>query len=135
MKSPTIHAVLARLKDYFSKKEDVSMAFLFGSWSRGTVHSESDMDIAVYFSRTLDDVEESAIWSDVEKITGMNVDFIVLNRAFPLIADSALKGMPIIIKDKNTYLKFFLKTVSEAIDYRAFVESYWVLKQRRLHGS
>jgi len=123
------------LKEYFSGKEDVVMAFLFGSSSKGTTHLESDVDVAVYFTKELNDDDESAIWSDIEKIIGTNVDFIVLNRAFPLIADSALKGIPIVIKNRDIYLNFLLKTVSEAIDYRTFVESFWLLKQRRTHGS
>ncbi|MFH1654785.1 MAG: nucleotidyltransferase domain-containing protein [Pseudomonadota bacterium] len=123
--------IVKRLAEYFSLKDEIVMAFLFGSVSKARTHSESDMDIAVYFRRELSDAMESAIWADVEKIAGINVDFVVLNRAFPFIADSALKGMPIVIKDRRVYLKFLLRTVSEAIDYQAFLESCWHLKQRR----
>jgi len=123
--------LIIRLSDYFSKRDDVVMAFLFGSWAKCATHLESDVDIAVYFNKNMDESEESSIWADVEKIVGINTDFVVLNRAFPEIADSALKGIPIIIKDRNIYLRFLIRVISEAIDYRSFVESYWRLKQKR----
>lgn len=129
----SVNDIMQKLREYFQKTDDIAMAFLFGSMSTGAVHLESDMDIAVYLNRELSEIEESGIWADVEKISGINVDFVVLNRAFPLIADKALKGIPIIIKDKSVYLGFLLSTISEAIDYRTFLESYWRLKQGRSH--
>ncbi|MFA4874775.1 MAG: nucleotidyltransferase domain-containing protein [bacterium] len=130
-----VNCVLKALNEYFSGNDDVVMAFLFGSQAKAATHLESDMDIAVYFKRTLNDDEESGVWAEIEKLAGINIDFVVLNRAFPQIADSALKGIPIIIKDRNIYLRFLIRTISEAIDYRAFVESYWRIKQRRMHAS
>lgn len=127
--------LVQKLRSYFAKRDDVVMAFLFGSWSKGTVHLESDVDIAVYFARELSEIEESEVWADVEKISKANVDFVVLNRAFPLIADSALKGIPIIIKNKDIHLSFLMRTISEAIDYAAFLKSCWRLKQRRSHAA
>ena len=123
--------ILKMLAEYFSGRDAVVMAFLFGSTAKAMTHAESDMDIAVYFNRSMSDEEESEIWADIERIAGVNVDFIVLNRAFPLIADSAMKGMPIIVKNREVYLRFLLRTISEAIDYRTLLESYWRLKQRR----
>jgi hypothetical protein len=130
-----INDVLIKLNEYFSGRNDVVMAFLFGSHSKAATHLESDMDIAVYFNRVLSKDEESAVWDEAEKIAGINIDFVVLNRAFPLIADSALKGIPIVIKDRNAYLRFLVRTISEAIDYTAFVDSYWRIKRRRKHAS
>ena len=40
--------LLEILKEYFEKRDDVLMAFLFGSYAKATTHKESDVDIAVY---------------------------------------------------------------------------------------
>ena len=40
---------VAQLKKYFETREDILMAFLFGSYAKGQTHSHSDIDIAVYF--------------------------------------------------------------------------------------
>ncbi len=37
------------LKKYFEKKQEVLLAFLFGSFAKGFQMKESDLDIAVYF--------------------------------------------------------------------------------------
>lgn len=127
------------LKEYFEKRDDILMAFLFGSHAKGTTHSESDVDIAVYFrpgGNALEweefDVkydEEDEIWLSLEKLLRRNVDLIVLNRARSWIASSAIHGRPIIIKDRGLYLDFMLRVTSEAEDYREMIEDYWKIKQ------
>lgn len=134
-----------KLRDYFKARDEISMAFLFGSREKGREVVESDMDIAVYFKPERDIVgleqadfyyeTENQIWREVESIVEREVDLLVLNRAAPNVADSALKGVPIIIKDRNLYLDLLLRVTSEAIDFRDWVESYWRLKEQMKHGS
>jgi len=61
----------------------------------------------------------------------MEVDFLVLNRAPATVADTALKGLPIVIKDRKRYMDFLLRVTSEAIDFREWVEGYWRIKEKR----
>jgi predicted nucleotidyltransferase len=127
------------LKDYFEKREDVLMAFLFGSYARALSHRESDVDIAVYFRPKSDHLEweefdieydtEDEIWLDIERLLKRNVDLVVLNRARSSIANSAINGIPIIIKDRGLYLDFMLRVTTEAEDFRETVEDYWRIKQ------
>lgn len=131
---------LAELRDYFAKREDVLIAFAFGSRVKGQATVESDFDIAVYFKPSGKEIEweeqkeyktESEIWSDVEKILGINTDFVVLNRAPSTLADSIIReGEPIIIKDKKLYFDLFLRVSSTAADFRDFVKDFWEIKER-----
>lgn len=133
--------IISRLRDFFEKREEVSMAFLFGSWAKSHEGIESDMDIAVYFNPKGNILEyqntdsyyetENALWLGVEKIVGMEVDLLVLNRAPATVADSALKGIPIVIKDRNLFIDFLLRITSEAIDFREWVDEFWRLKEKR----
>ncbi|MBI5208026.1 MAG: DUF86 domain-containing protein [Candidatus Firestonebacteria bacterium] len=128
------------LENYFSNRSDISMAFVFGSYAKGIEISESDFDIAVYFTPEVKTVEweetkfyqdEDKIWLDVEKIIGINTDFIVLNRAPSTIAFSIIQeGIPIIIKNKSLFLKFFLIVSNDAEYFREFTYDYWKIKQR-----
>src|SRR4030042_1601150 len=136
----TKEEVMSRLKDYFKRREEVLMAFLFGSWSKEQAGIESDMDIAVYFKPKTNSLEwqadsyyetEEEIWLKIEKITGMEVDLLVLNRAAATVADSAIKGIPIIVKDHGIYMDFLLRVTSEATDFREWVDKYWRLKEKR----
>lgn len=131
-----------RLREYFLTRPDISMAFVFGSYAKGQQISESDFDIAIYFvpeGRTIEWEEEKyypseeEIWTDVEKIVGINTDFLVLNRVASTVAFSSVsEGIPIVIKDRSLYLRFFL-TISSAAEYlRDMSEDFWAIKQRSM---
>lgn len=136
--------IIPKLRQYFEKKEEISMAFLFGSWTKGQECIESDIDIALYFKSKTDVLEwqntnsyfesENKIWIEIERIVGREVDLVVLNRAAATVADSALRGVPIIIKDRNLYMDFLLRITSEVIDFREWVDNYWKLKEKRKYG-
>ena len=128
------------LKSYFESHDDVLMAFLFGSAAKGTSCKESDIDIGIYLKPKNKAIEveeikakyksEDEIWSDVERILKKEVDLIILNRASVCIADTAIRGTPIIIKDRKTYLNFMLRVTHIAEGFRDFIEDYWQLKQK-----
>ncbi len=132
--------ILEKLKTYFASRDEIVMAFLFGSAAKGTMTDESDVDIAVYFKSESDrvDLEEkksfpelNEIWRDVEKITQRNTDIVVLNNASANVASAAISnGQPIIIKDQALYWRFYLPITSLAEDFRIFVESFWKIKER-----
>jgi len=127
------------LKGYFQGRDDVLMAFLFGSYAKATSHRGSDVDIAVYFRPRSGFLEwedfdikydaEDEIWLDIERLLKQNVDLVVLNRARCSVASSAINGRPIIIKDRGLYLDFMLRVTAETEDYREMVEDYWRIKQ------
>jgi len=142
MSKDNLKGKIELLKGYFSKKPDISMAFVFGSYAKGQEISESDFDVAVYFRPENKGIEwegdknyknEDKIWLDIEKIVKRNVDLIVLNRAPSNLAFEVLRtGISIIIKNRLLHLKFFSQVSFEAIDFRELVKDYWAIKQRSL---
>lgn len=68
-----IQNTLEKLKDYCAKRDDVILAFLFGSQAKGLTRPSSDWDIAVYLDpRQWGEIEarhsyagESAIHADI----------------------------------------------------------------------
>ncbi|MDI6603385.1 MAG: DUF86 domain-containing protein [Patescibacteria group bacterium] len=134
------------LKNYFKKKPEVLMAFVFGSQAKSTQMKESDWDIGVYFKpkeylELESNVEEYGgeenIWSDlVDILQTDNVDLVVLNRAKSSVVYSAITtGMPLIIKDYKLYYDLLCKAGYEAMDWWQFVnEFYEISKQARSLG-
>jgi uncharacterized protein len=132
--------LIQKLREYFEKRDDILMAFIFGSYVKEQQTSESDFDIAVYFKPKGNILEweetdiysdEDRIWGDVEKITGMRTDFVVMNRAPSTLAYSIIQeGLPIIIKNRALYLRFFLMISSAAEYFRDFTKDFWEIKQR-----
>ncbi len=132
--------LILEFREYFEKKGEVLMAFLFGSWGKNQEGRESDLDVAIYFRPKMEAVEwesdshyesEKKIWIELERIAGREIDLLVLNRASATIADAALRGIPIIIKNRKVYMDYLLRITSEAIDFRSWVEEYWQLKEKR----
>lgn len=116
------------------------MSFAFGSHVKGTATTESDFDIAVYFTPENRLPEwgaetnypgEDEIWGDVERIVGVETDLVTLNRAPATLAASVLlEGTPILVKDRSLYWSFFLGVTAEAEDFHEFVKDYWAIKRR-----
>ena len=80
--------LIGQLNSYFETRKDVSFAYLFGSTVSGNTHSESDVDIGVYFTPKISGLEyesevqypeENKIWSDLEEITGKNTDMVKIH--------------------------------------------------------
>lgn len=134
---------IKKLTEYFKNRNDVVMAFLFGSRSKGSgrIYQKSDWDIAVYFKPTTEAIEweehgreypeEDQVWDDCFDILKTDdVDLIVLNRAPAHIADTAIRGIPLTVKDYNFWLKFALIISREAEDYRQFVHEFTAIYWR-----
>ena len=134
--------IIEKLKYYFSTRKDVAFAFLFGSTVKGNAGQDSDLDIAVYFyphgegfdiEEDVSFKEEDEIWRDLERITGEEVDLVVLNRAASAIAAAVyLEGTPIIISNYSLYWKHFLTVTDLAEEYRQFIKDYIAIKSRSL---
>jgi len=105
--------VIKTLEEYFEKREDVIMAFLFGSFSKGIEGKTSDVDIAIYFK---DEKDKMKIWCDIERLLKKEVDVVVLNRSFPIVGWEAIRGIPLSIKDREKYLDYLLSVSWEAED-------------------
>ncbi len=126
-------------KAYFEKREDVLLAFIFGSRAKGLSRPSSDWDIAVYcVPRQWGELEtrqsypgESEIRADVERMISTDIDLVVLNRARPSLVFSVLNsGIALANKDMRLYLTLLSRTHYDAVDYWQFVQEYRELYER-----
>ena len=132
------------LKEYFKNKEEVLMAFLFGSCASRKETEDSDIDIAIYLKPTEGNIEweqkkeypeENIIWDEVEKITGRDTDLIILNRVSPILVYDILKnGIPLVIKDKDLLWKLHEIVERETEDFTEFMEDYLRIKTLSILG-
>lgn len=131
---------IRKIRNYFERRDDVAMAFLFGSRAKGTATTRSDADIAVYFrpsgsalewAADVDYPQESEVWSAVDAITGVETDLVVLNRTRPTLAFEIVRfGVPLAINDRDLYLRFLSRISFEAIDYHRTADEYWRIAER-----
>src|SRR3989344_1223179 len=131
--------ILEKLKTYFASRDEVVMAFLFGSRAEGRARDGSDWDIGVYFRPKIRGeletkeqyVSESKISGEVTRLLGAETDVVVLNRARPsLVFDVLNSGEVLANKDETLYLELLSKTHYEAVDYWNFVKEFWDIRQQ-----
>lgn len=122
--------IIQKLKDYFEKREDVAMAFLFGSQIAGRARKSSDWDIGVYLKEE-GWTREHEIWLEVQKLIGAEVDFVVLNRAPATIAWRIIgQGKNLVVKDSNAFWDFLFMVSEEANAFYKTSEDYYKVFQR-----
>ena len=129
-----------KLKKYFENRDDILMAFLFGSYVKGQTHAHSDIDIAVYFKPKEKGIEfeetreyegESALWGKIEKILNMDADMVVLNRAGSALALSIIsEGQFLVIKDQKYFAKFRVVVENAAKRFLDFSKEFFEIKER-----
>jgi len=122
-----------KLKEYFGSRKEIAFAFLYGSQAKGVATKRSDVDVAVYFyprERHPIEIEEgvfypteSEIWEDLERLLGKEVELLVLNRVPAMVAVSAIRGVPLLIRDWNLYLDFLENITDIAEEFAEFIIS------------
>lgn len=133
--------IIEELTEYFNKKKEVAFAFLFGSYANAQARFSSDVDIAVYFypkhTKPIEVEEpiyydqETGIWTELEKILKKEVELITLNRVPVTISDSAIRGIPIVIKSWGLYLDFMETVTSAAIDFREMLIKDFLIEVKK----
>ena len=115
------------LNERLTRFDEVLFAFLFGSRAGGRPRVESDWDIGVYVSGALSAEQRfdlrRRLSTELQDLG--SVDVVLLNDAPPLLAQRALQGERIFIRDRFAYVRFFVRTAALAGD-----EQYW----RQLHA-
>lgn len=122
---------------FFEKIPGVAAVYLFGSASKERKNPE-DIDIAVLFDdNAIPDFRTQLRWrEDLTALLKKEVDWVVLNKANPILRHQVLRGNLLVNNDPDRVNCFFSRTVSEYSDLkkiRAPIEKN-LLKGRR-YGS
>ena len=60
----------AKYIDYIKEKNNIKIAYLFGSFADGTYNENSDIDIAVIYKSDIDDYDHAGESIEISKIFG-----------------------------------------------------------------
>ena len=120
-------AVLRALREALEREEDVVLALVFG----GFVQRERfrDIDVAVFIGRELGYAEAAAyaeeLAAKLSRVAGYPVDVVVLNHSPAWIRKSALRGVPICVKDPTIFAALWLSAVDEEELLGMLTEESW----------
>ena len=110
----------------FQTKEDIILAYLFGSYLRGKIGGRHDIDIAILiepiFFNTLQKGQtyryEAELVAELMRLLKHNrVDLVILNKATPLLAYEVIhNGILLLSKEKDQKIKFEIFSLKRHAD-------------------
>jgi predicted nucleotidyltransferase len=106
---------------------EIHFAFLFGSRCGPSPRPHSDWDVAVYVDPVRDEKHRFALRQALAgELAGTDrLDVVILNDAPPLLAHRALTGRSILMQNRSSHVRFFVRTLAASFD-----EQHW----RDLHA-
>lgn len=119
-----------QLNDYFSKRNDIIAAYLFGSQARGRIGKLSDIDVAVLLDG---DWNKQGMFKTRLEILGElsdllrreDIDVVILNEAPPLLAHRILKeGKLLHSRTEKKRLDYEVRAILRYLDWKPFLEKY-----------
>ncbi len=126
--------IQAELRHRLSTVDEVVFALIFGSRAKGTSRPDSDWDVAVYLADHLTSKQRFDIrltlLAALEDLG--SIDLVVLNDAPPLLAQRALQGERLLVKEPSIFVRFFVRTASVAGDEMSWSRLHAAARARRL---
>lgn len=137
--------VVRKLSSYFAKKEEILLAYLFGSVAEEKQTKLSDLDVAVLVeSNRLQELDQepfgyqAAITTDLMALLRTNdVDVVILNHATPLLAYEVVKyGIKVFCRDDDERIRFEVHIFQQYVDTKPLREiQHYYLTERIKNGT
>jgi len=110
---------VSRLKEKLIKDQNVIFAILFGSHVRGSQHSQSDLDVALFLKDPLAGLLLLEMIHQLSEYTKKEVDIVVLNHASAFLRHQVMKyGVRLFIRDSMVYRQFREQTMTDYDTYK-----------------
>jgi predicted nucleotidyltransferase len=134
--------IVDHLKRFFrdnSERYGIEMAFLYGSWARGFPRQDSDIDVAVLFTRKISTAEE--IFEHITDISLLlssdlhsEVNAIPLSLDFekPMLSYNAIvSGIPLFFRDFSKYVDLKTEAIFQMEDFNIFGRDWQLAVAKR----
>jgi len=108
----------SRLRAFFNEESNVKLAFLIGSFAKGTAREDSDVDVAVLFGSRPDMEDALELPERLSLLLKRDVDLVALDTAGPVIKMQALKTGVLLRAAEGAYEDFFVATINEYDDLK-----------------
>jgi predicted nucleotidyltransferase len=127
------------LTEYFSSKDNIILAYLFGSTVRGDTGRLSDVDIGVMMDENLAKKDrfylELELMGEIAALIKKNkIDLIVLNEAPLLLAYNIIKNGIILKSSETERVTFETKILSKYRDEKYYIKRHTKETLKRIAG-
>ena len=111
--------IVKSLERFFSERQEILLAFLFGSLASKRMRPSSDVDIGILFKTVPDIYAINDVTEELSSILKREVDLAVLNQASPVLKMQILKnGILLYASDRKYFHHFFTDTVNQYDDLK-----------------
>lgn len=115
--------IVEKCKNVLMKYENILFAYIFGSYAKGNMRADSDVDIGIYLKEEMNIEEYLKIRMDLTKICKRQVDLVVLNAATPLLKYEIYKNNILLFtRDRTIESNYKVKTLFEYNDIKRYLE-------------
>ena len=112
-----------KCRDILIRYDKIVFAYLFGSYTKGNIREDSDIDVAIYLKDTMDTYEYLGIKMDLSDRLKKEVDLVVLNDATPLFKYEIYRNNILLFtNDKTIENKYKVKTLFEYNDMKRYLD-------------
>lgn len=121
---------LEELEQYFRDQAEVALAYLYGSYARGTSNLHSDIDVAVLLEGSPDEHQcfdaRLEIIGDLMNILDSNqIDVAVLNQAPPALRYGVIRdGELLFCRDEDKRIQFQMRSLNEYLDFKPILDRH-----------
>jgi len=125
----------------FAADAGIVLAYLFGSYARGTAGNLSDVDIALLLAPSVPKAEYlnyrlKYITQVMRALRDDRVDVVLLNMAPPLLKHEAIKGRVLFERSPEVRVEFIMDTQRKYLDLKYFYAiDYAYMWQRFKEGT
>jgi len=111
--------MLEKIKNILKKEKDVLFGYVFGSFCSKNFHNKSDIDIALYFSKTKNNTDTYLqIIHILEKNLKREIDLTILNSAKNIYLLDEIINKGIVVKDSSERFDFEIRKWQEINDFK-----------------
>lgn len=106
--------IFQQVRTFLSEKLDPAFLIVFGSYAKGTTHSESDLDVAFYCeNQSFSSYELFMIAQQLADLIGLEVDLVDLKEASTVFAAQIFStGEVIYSQNENLRMELHMRTYS-----------------------
>lgn len=118
------------LRHYFAALNEIALAHLFGSYTRGQAGPLSDVDFAVLLAGHPDEdhcfeTRLGLTGGLIELLHANEVDVLILNQAPPALRYAVLRdGIPIFCRDQQASIEFRVRTINDYLDFKPMLKCH-----------
>jgi predicted nucleotidyltransferase len=125
-----------KIQEHFTNKPGIAAVYLYGSYAKGQVRHESDVDIAILFGNRDRDIVNKRlekIHVELSRCLRKEIHLTALDFAGEMLLKQILKsGRCLIVNDTEALKYFTMNALSKILDFQYYLNKFQSAMVRRV---